>query len=410
MKDFRLLFFGFIFLFSYQFVFAQNEKRYKSKQEEIYFDSISKKWKDYEFRPVDVEIAKKIPYNFINVEKINNAAPINKRDVFSNYYDSIMDLNKKDRNNFEKFDSIMAIIENQKIGPIKKMSIVKEGRLGNKWGILYIDSKYDDFIYGGWGYWIAISNDNGKNWNQYYTGLTENYYFYFKRNSKIPLWKDINTIQIESAIVRQKSAVMHPIPAEYEIVEDNLAVEIDLSKIILDSDNDGLTDVAELKMLLKPNNPDTDGDGIIDSEDKNPRFKSCKTNKSIIYESLIENYSPDEKGKMYIDLSNPQTIKENIENSFDYDGISIFVTDNEDLQRIDLKKTTLIIMSSKEYEEYEKKYPSHFIKSNYSQMFKCDKKKDTYKIHTSYLTGGNTYLIKKTKDGWTISLIESWIS
>lgn len=410
MKDFRLLFFGFIFLFSYQFVFAQNEKRYKSKQEEIYFDSISKKWKDYEFRPVDVEIAKKIPYNFINIEKINNAAPINKRDVFSNYYDSIMDLNKKDRNNFEKFDSIMAIVENQKIGPIKKMSIVKEGRLGNKWGILYIDSKYDDFIYGGWGYWIAISNDNGKNWNQYYTGLTENYYFYFKRNSKIPLWKDINTIQIESAIVRQKSAVMHPIPAEYEIVEDNLAVEIDLSKIILDSDNDGLTDVAELKMLLKPNNPDTDGDGIIDSEDKNPRFKSCKTNKSIIYESLIENYSPDEKGKMYIDLSNPQTIKENIENSFDYDGISIFVTDNEDLQRIDLKKTTLIIMSSKEYEEYEKKYPSHFIKSNYSQMFKCDKKKDTYKIHTSYLTGGNTYLIKKTKDGWTISLIESWIS
>jgi hypothetical protein len=410
MKDFRLLFFGFIFLFSYQFVFAQNEKRYKSKQEEIYFDSISKKWKDYEFHPVDVEIAKKIPYNFINVEKINNAAPINKRDVFSNYYDSIMDLNKKDRNNFEKFDSIMAIVENQKIGPIKKMSIVKEGRLGNKWGILYIDSKYDDFIYGGWGYWIAISNDNGKNWNQYYTGLTENYYFYFKRNSKIPLWKDINTIQIESAIVRQKSAVMHPIPAEYEIVEDNLAVEIDLSKIILDSDNDGLTDVAELKMLLKPNNPDTDGDGIIDSEDKNPRFKSCKTNKSIIYESLIENYSPDEKGKMYIDLSNPQTIKENIENSFDYDGISIFVTDNEDLQRIDLKKTTLIIMSSKEYEEYEKKYPSHFIKSNYSQMFKCDKKKDTYKIHTSYLTGGNTYLIKKTKDGWTISLIESWIS
>lgn len=410
MKDFRLLFFGFIFLFSYQFVFAQNEKRYKSKQEEIYFDSISKKWKDYEFRPVDVEIAKKIPYNFINVEKINNAAPINKRDVFSNYYDSIMDLNKKDRNNFEKFDSIMTIVENQKIGPIKKMSIVKEGRLGNKWGILYIDSKYDDFIYGGWGYWIAISNDNGKNWNQYYTGLTENYFFYFKRNSKIPLWKDINTIQIESAIVRQKSAVMHPIPAEYEIVEDNLAVEIDLSKIILDSDNDGLTDVAELKMLLNPNNPDTDGDEIIDSEDKNPRFKSCKTNKSIIYESLIENYSPDEKGEMYIDLLNPQTIKENSENSFDYDGISIFVTDNEDLQRIDLKKTTLIIMSSKEYEEYEKQYPSHFIKSNYSQMFKCDKKKDTYKIHTSYLTGGNTYLIKKTKDGWTISLIESWIS
>ena len=412
MKFFRTIFLFFLSFIYCQLSFSQEEESCKSKQEDMYFDSISNKWKDYKFQPVDIEIAKTTPYNFIKNVKINNAAHLNKKDIFSAYYDSIMNLqNREDHNNFEKFDSIMATIENQKVGPIKKMSVVKEGRLVNLKAILYIDTKYDDFIYGGWGYWVAISDDNGKNWKQYYTGLTENYYYYFKRNSNIPLLKDSNTLQIESAIVRQKTQVMHPMPAEYETIEDGLSVEIDLAKITIDSDNDGLTDVSEQKMLLNPNNPDTDEDGIIDSLDKNPRFKSYKSEKSIIYESLIENYSPDEKGKMHIDISNPPIIKEEEkENNPFFDEISLFVTDDKELQSLDLKKTTMIIMSSKEYEQYEKQFPSHFIESNYSQMFKCDKVKNTFIIHTSHLTGGNTYQIEKTTNGWSISLISTWIS
>jgi hypothetical protein len=70
----------------------------------------------------------------------------------------------------------------------------------------------------------------------------------------------------------------------------------------------------------------------------------------------------------------------------------------------------MIIISTKEYENYKKKYPSHFIESDYSQMFKCDRQMDTYKIHTSHLTGGATYVVQKTKTGWKIFLLSSWIS
>jgi hypothetical protein len=36
--------------------------------------------------------------------------------------------------------------------------------------------------------------------------------------------------------------------------------------------------------MLNPYNPDTDSDGLTDAKDKNPRFKSKKTAKSILYE------------------------------------------------------------------------------------------------------------------------------
>jgi hypothetical protein len=39
---------------------------------------------------------------------------------------------------------------------------------------------------------------------------------------------------------------------------------------ILDTDEDGLTDLEELDIGTDPNNPDTDGDGILDGVDKNP--------------------------------------------------------------------------------------------------------------------------------------------
>lgn len=43
-----------------------------------------------------------------------------------------------------------------------------------------------------------------------------------------------------------------------------------------DSDSDGWTDAFELQMGTDPNNPDTDGDGIIDSKDPNPMVANDK--------------------------------------------------------------------------------------------------------------------------------------
>jgi hypothetical protein len=402
-----------LLIFTFHNSFSQDEKKYRSKEEDAYYDSLKKTWEYKDFVPVSIEIAKKNSYDYVKIVKVNNPSIYNSHQIFSAYWDSIVQSQKKeDMKDFKKFDSIMQIIQNEKIGIIPKMSVIKQEKVGNNWAIIYFDSTYDDFIYGGWGYWIALSYDNGKTWKQYYTGLTENCYYFFKRNSNIPLWKDSVTLQIESTIVRQTSEVMHPIPATFETIQDSIAVQLDIRKIIQDSDNDGLTDIVENKMMLNPNNPDTDGDGIKDSEDKNPRYKSTKTEKSIIYETLIENFRPNKKGVMKIDLTNPPTYeKSKIDSLYgDFESVNLFVTDDTDLQGLNLHNETMIIMSTKEYEDYKLRHPSHFIESSYTQMFKCDKKKNTYKIQTHHLTGGSTYIIKKTGKGWKIFILSGWIS
>lgn len=401
-----------ILVFSYSTSFSQNEKKYRSNEEDAYYKSLNEKWEHKDFVPVSIETATKIPCDYIKLVTLKNPSIYNHQQVFSIYWDSIMQSQKDIKNNIEKFDSLMLAMYNDKIGGIPKMSILKEEKLGNKWAIIYTDSKYDDFIYGGFGYWIALSNDKGETWKQYYTGLTENCYYFFKPNSKIPLWKDSVTLQIECAIVRQISEVIHPLPAKYELVQDSIAVQLDINKIIQDSDNDGLTDIVENKLLLDPNNPDTDGDGIKDSEDKNPRFKSIKSEKALIYETLIENFHPNKRGQMEIDVNNPPVFEKIIADSLNinFESLSLLVTDDTDLQGLTLHDQTIIIMSSKEYESYKLKYPSHLMENSFSKMFRCNRRKNMFKINHSFFTGGSTYIIKKTKKGWKIFMLSSWIS
>lgn len=392
--------------------FSQNEKRYKSKEEDAYYDSLKRMWHHKEFKPLSKEKAKEINNDYVKITKVNNPAFYNPGQVFSPYRDTIMQAQKVDLKDFNKFDSVYQIIRKDKIGIIPKMSVLKQDIFKNNWAIIYINSEYDDFIFGGWGYWLALSKDKGASWKKYYTNITENHNLYFKRNSNISLWKDSNTIQIEATIVRKISETMHPIPAEFETIQDSIAVQLDISKITLDSDMDGLTDIVEDKMLLNPKNPDTDGDGIIDGDDKNPRFKSIHTEKALIYQTIMENFHPTKKGVMEIDIRKPPIYSKNCSDDRyeDFNSVNLLVTDDKDLQGINLHNVTMIIVTNKEYEDYKKKYPAHFIKSNYSKMFKCDRKKDTYKVHTSHFTGGSTYVIEKTLAGWKIFLLSNWIS
>ena len=73
--------------------------------------------------------------------------------------------------------------------------------------------------------WVAISNDNGKSWIKYFTGLVEDNFYHVKPNPTIRLIKNDSTIQLEIAIIRQMKEEVRPGPApeeQYELVQDNL--------------------------------------------------------------------------------------------------------------------------------------------------------------------------------------------
>jgi hypothetical protein len=436
-------------------LFYAQKNACKCTELEKYHQKNQEKWKTYTFQPVSKDSAIKPPFSFIKTDFLYD--PSKRSDIVDSIeikmapYRYLMNISEPENNDadkkkkkdkkkkgetsymdgFEKYmkieDSIRGIEAAKLIGPLSKIKVIKSEQNKNKWAILYYDFKYDEMLTFAAGYWLAYSEDSGKNWSYNYTGLSEKNNYIFKENSKLPLWKDDHHLQIESDIVRMTDPMGHPLPPEYEVVRDNALVIMDINEILKDSDHDGTNDITEKKLFLNPNSADTDEDGIPDSKDTNPRFKSDTNEFTTLYEGIMYgNY--EFKGKTFfeefdIDVSNPKvTSKENLQQQIKdteadfpqigdvFNTVQMIVTDDKNLQQINPPNETIIILTTKEYEQYKKQNQSKIILKSITPLFKCDTEKDTYILQTSGSYSGETYKIKRTKKGWNVKIISSWIS
>lgn len=379
------------------------QKDYKSSAMDAYNDSVSKNLKLKDLKNSEQNEVQNLSLNIIFVK---NPAILN-RNFQRDFADSLIKARNINVRNSKEMRDLSEELRKDKIGSIDKYNAVKYGVLENNQAVIYEDGNFNSCFESG--YWIELSDDYGINWKRYYTGLTVNKNYYFKSNSRIPLWKDLKTLQIEAVIVKKIADRVLLLNSEkFAAVKDSIAIELSIPKIIKDSDKDGLTDIVEDLMMLNPHNPDTDIDGIIDSKDKNPRFKSKKTPKSILYGILMESYLYFDTDSYQINLYDLPLIKKNNFCTEMTDLISIFVTDDKEVMGLELKNETLIVMSSKEYEKYKLKYPYSFSKRDFSKMFICDGEDDTYLIEESSCSSGSTHLVKKIENGWEVSFFEGY--
>lgn len=363
------------------FTFSPFEMDCKSSRQENHFDSLFKAHTE-KFMPAAVDAVRKVPFEYISI--LNPSKPAPAHTVKDSYHPTIP------------------------LPPIDTATIIRTERSGAHIAAVYHSGIYDDFVHGGAGYWIALSNDNGRHWGYYYTGLTSGFFYAFKEDSSIPLWKNKDTLQVETRLVRQSSRVIHPLPPIFEELDTSVIVQMDIKGLIKDSDKDGLTDIEEYKMLLNPFNPDTDKDGINDRIDTNPRYKSNPSAKAILYQALIEGPEFVNGHFMTIDVSEPLLFPPDPPEDLTTDLIHrekhflLIVSDDQDLQHINLQNHTAIIMSANEYKSYRTKFPAHFIRRSISPLFPCDSDENRFKLHISYLTSSSGYLIVRTKTGWNV--------
>lgn len=198
MMYFKQAFIFALFIFTCFNSFSQGEKKYSSKEEHAYYESRSKSFTYKDYVPVSVEKAMSNPYGYVKISKVQHPVIYN-----------------PERDDSKVIDSMRSASLNLKVDIFNKVSVLKHEKLGDNWAIIYYDAKYDDFVDYRFGYWLALSRDNGKTWKQYYTGLSENFYFHFKWDSKLPLWKNAEILQIESVILRQDSEGGHPFPPTF---------------------------------------------------------------------------------------------------------------------------------------------------------------------------------------------------
>ena len=381
--------------------------KFKSTEKDQYYHcSEEKEWKYVPFKPMKKSKVRRYKNEFFAFKKIKDYTPYDKDKRFHTpYEDSLwevkqgrlkcfLDTAADPRHSiFDPFD-----IEPQYIGKIDRENIMKHDKKGDAEAFVYWEGELEN----GLGIWVAYSYDKGQNWSCYYTGIAQSKPLYLKWYSKYPLFNDNGDLQIEACLMRKITADL--LAAEYEVVQDGLLLTLDLATLRRDSDADGLTDILEKKYYTNPNNPDTDGDGVPDNLDLNPRRAVPRTDKTIVYEAVINSDERfgrcewDEDTCALIPLDEVTPVHYSSDSTMTY----VLVSDDPNLISIQPVNDRYIFLSSEEYELLDKDYIRVCSFDDYSPLFKADYLENTYVFSSSGLMWSSYYYAKWTEKGWQI--------
>jgi hypothetical protein len=164
----------------------------------------------------------------------------------------------------------------------------------------------------------------------------------------------------------------------------------------------------------------------MDFDDENPRYKSLNNDFTKLVEilrfgdyPLLTNNSTVRMDEFITDLKTVhddiQTQIEKQKSEFkpreksllDLLEFKVIVTNDENIRRMDTYGEKTIFLTSKEYSNYLK-YNYGFNYCNYSKIFKCDDKKDTYILTFDSLIIGETYIFIKIPEGWIVRIGNRW--
>ena len=384
------------------FSFAQEEEeeyKYTSKEEDAYYQNRHYK----PFEPVSEEIILNYYDDFFKFAEVDDYTPYNDTLYLTPYQDSIHRLG------WEYWASDTVIVKY--VGKIDKYQILKQEKKGKIEAFIYRSAEFENMFFGEPGIWVAYSDDNGETWSYYYTGIVQKQPLYVKWYSSYPLINEQGDLQIEACLLRQTSPFTHPGPGpSYQLVKDGLLLTLDLETLRKDSDGDGLTDIVEAKFRTDPKNADTDGDGIPDNLDLNPRFASQRTDKSVIYEAVLNEVQIPFWGEEEEETILPIDATPETHYVVDTTETIMIVTDDPSLQNIQPKSYRVIILTKEEYESNPKYFENDLNDMSFTPLFKVDGKKDTYLFSYDFNTWGASYWVKKTDKGWIIVMISQWIS
>lgn len=149
--------------------------------------------------------------------------------------------------------------------------VVRFAQQGEEWQAIMVSSAYDmTGEVGAPGYWY-IETKNQVWQPPLYLGLQAYLPYVFTVDSRLPLL-DGDTLQIEAKVreIDTSSISFPPIGTAIKRQSDGIIVRFDLANIRQDTDGDGLTDIAEVRLGLDLQDSDTDGDGISDGQDPLP--------------------------------------------------------------------------------------------------------------------------------------------
>ncbi len=378
------------------FSFAQDYE-YQSREEDEY----NKNYKYKHFEPMTDDQIKHYKNDFFGFERIEDYTPYFDSLLFTPYYDSIVKMEwgsymKGEEPNFQK----------QCVGKIDKAYVLKHEKKGQIEAFVYEEPIYGSSLPG---IWVAYSTDSGLSWAYYYTGLLQKKPLFVKWYSNTPLINENGDLQMEACLFIQDRTI-GPWGMEHfklALASDGLLLTFDLQTLRRDSDSDGLTDIAEAKFHTDPNNPDTDGDGIPDNLDLNPRFSLPRTDKTIVFEAVLneDERLPFTWGGAYELIPLDEITMPSY--ATDTTPTLMIVSDDPNLLSIQPTRERIIFLTTEEYESEPRYFSDDLNGYRITPLFKADHLDDTFVFSTSSTKGSvweTGYYATRTKEGWDIGI------
>jgi hypothetical protein len=268
------------------------------------------------------------------------------------------------------------------------------------------------------GYWVLLSEDGGKTWgHRIYTGLRMNQPYVVRQLSALPLWDgDRLRVEVEVRDLDTETITFPPIGLTPKRVESGLYLEIPLEDLRRDTDRDGLTDLAEERLLTDANDPDTDRDGLRDGADPLPTVaragnatpaaralavflgETLGFEKSALIEGVAGSYeSSDDEGA--------QAPRGSLWGSSEQ--TSFFVADRGLFAALSPARR-VIVLSSEERDQARKRFGPFFPRE--IELFALDRAGHRAIVLWNSGWQGETILLQEKRGVWTAKQIGGWIS
>ncbi|MCZ2085680.1 MAG: hypothetical protein LC112_15535 [Flavobacteriales bacterium] len=225
-----------------------------------------------------------------------------------------------------------------------------------------------------YGLWIIEKNNS--DFKPYFLGLTQNVYLpnFYGKDQKFLLE---NHFVMNGTLVDIQRLSRVPMLPKYEVIKDGVQFSINLNDIKKDSDKDGFNDLFEKFVGLNPNAADTDGDGISDFNDANPKYKSGTDKFTAMYETLVDHPKSSSK----------------------YSFVEI-LTNCEYFQAINPKNIKVLVYNTTEKAPIKEDVLDHFFPGKYSKMKTYKNYDDVYFTDFSDPSGDGTLSAEFVNGKW----------
>jgi hypothetical protein len=264
-------------------------------------------------------------------------------------------------------------------------------------------------------YWVLLSSDGGRTWGPpLYTGLRLNQPYVVRAVSRLPLLAgDHLQVEVEIAELDASRITFPPVLLTPKRTAKGLYLDIPLELLQKDSDGDGLTDLAEERLLTDPRSRDTDGDGLEDGVDPLPHAPFQRAAPSAqeraLAAFLADTWNVDRAAILEGIPAGPGALCCARGGVRSVDQKTLFLVADRGLFAALSPAHRVVVLTPEETAAAQKKFGPFFPQS--LELFVLDRSgRRAYAIWSSGWQGGQTLLEERADGTWKATRTTGWIT